>query len=296
MRFMPEFQSRFAMITILSALNLLAQGCGTGEEAGEAQLSSQFIDAANQDQTATQATPESMPKSTTGERLTLREASEHRIAGSYRRDGATLNFVAEEGQDTASLMLTDAAGQLLFESRRGVDASFEVLGRRYAIPGAGNGELTAELSAGSNALAALFSRADIGILPWLSRALGAEGITGRDYPASLTLHLFAQVVARATDTDVPPLPEEPLQSSAATLPADYETLQCQDLRGDPNKNECFGMCGFGCSCWTWVCGDCCSHPGCRYHDEQCRLCALNYPGACLLCWSPLIAFASGGGC
>jgi hypothetical protein len=30
------------------------------------------------------------------------------------------------------------------------------------------------------------------------------------------------------------------------------------------------MCGPGCSCWSWVCGDCCYHYGCARHDSWCR--------------------------
>merc|ERR1719419_1477347 len=31
-------------------------------------------------------------------------------------------------------------------------------------------------------------------------------------------------------------------------------------------NECFGMCGAECSCWSWVCGDCDCWAGCHQHD------------------------------
>jgi hypothetical protein len=30
------------------------------------------------------------------------------------------------------------------------------------------------------------------------------------------------------------------------------------------------MCGPDCSCWSWVCGDCCYHYGCAVHDDWCR--------------------------
>ena len=36
------------------------------------------------------------------------------------------------------------------------------------------------------------------------------------------------------------------------------------------SNECFGMCGYGCYCWSWLCGDCCVHQGCVDHDKCCR--------------------------
>ncbi|XP_019857118.1 PREDICTED: uncharacterized protein LOC109585467 isoform X1 [Amphimedon queenslandica] len=34
-------------------------------------------------------------------------------------------------------------------------------------------------------------------------------------------------------------------------------------------NDCFGMCGRGCSCWFFVCGDCCYHHYCETHDICC---------------------------
>ena len=39
----------------------------------------------------------------------------------------------------------------------------------------------------------------------------------------------------------------------------------------PNSgDQCYGMCGYGCDCWSWVCGDCCYHYGCAVHDSWCR--------------------------
>ena len=43
--------------------------------------------------------------------------------------------------------------------------------------------------------------------------------------------------------------------------------QCQDLQDDPNGDDCDGMCGKKCSCWRWVCGDCCAYAGCQIHDD-----------------------------
>lgn len=42
------------------------------------------------------------------------------------------------------------------------------------------------------------------------------------------------------------------------------------LSRDPHKNNCFGMCGANCFCWSWVCGDCCWHRGCYKHDTCCQ--------------------------
>ena len=31
-----------------------------------------------------------------------------------------------------------------------------------------------------------------------------------------------------------------------------------------------GLCGPSCfRCWSYICGDCCKHPGCYNHDAKC---------------------------
>ena len=54
------------------------------------------------------------------------------------------------------------------------------------------------------------------------------------------------------------------------------------LAGDPKNNSCTGMCGPSCTCWTWVCGDCCKHLGCERHDGCCDKDPLS--AYCLLPW------------
>jgi len=91
-------------------------------------------------------------------------------------------------------------------------------------------------------------------LPWMSRALGARGLTGAAYPASLAVHKMARQSAEALAIELP------------ALETAGDTLFCSR----PTANECYGMCGNGCSCWSWVCGDCCYHGGCAKHDTWCR--------------------------
>ena len=38
----------------------------------------------------------------------------------------------------------------------------------------------------------------------------------------------------------------------------------------PTLNRCEGLCGLGCRCWSWFCGDCCWHRGCYEHDLCCN--------------------------
>ena len=54
-----------------------------------------------------------------------------------------------------------------------------------------------------------------------------------------------------------------------TDPHTKRKKQCS-LESDPDNNECLGMCGRGCWCWSIVCGDCCFHRGCYEHDRCCE--------------------------
>jgi hypothetical protein len=107
----------------------------------------------------------------------------------------------------------------------------------------------------THALDAMLQLPEIAQLPALSRALGVRGITGSAFPASLALHKAARQSADALGIHVEKL-DTPVSG------------YCQDLRG--TGNDCYGMCGPDCSCWSWVCGDCCYHYGCAVHDSWCR--------------------------
>lgn len=66
-----------------------------------------------------------------------------------------------------------------------------------------------------------------------------------------------------------------LRKTAAPKDRFHRSTSCQDLRSDPHKNKCLGMCGPGCSCWKFICEDCCFHEGCSQHDTCCRHNALS---------------------
>jgi hypothetical protein len=58
------------------------------------------------------------------------------------------------------------------------------------------------------------------------------------------------------------------------------------------------MCGAGCSCWSWVCGDCCYHDFCAVHDDLLRAC-LDSPNPATCFWSlpgVVALFLAYGGC
>lgn len=52
----------------------------------------------------------------------------------------------------------------------------------------------------------------------------------------------------------------------------------------PGQDQCLGMCGRGCSCWRFLCGDCCTHLGCLQHDHCCRTRGFR---SFIRCWVPV---------
>lgn len=106
------------------------------------------------------------------------------------------------------------------------------------------------------ALDELLNAPEMVILPIMSRTLGARGLTGMSHPASLSLHKMARQTADGLGIEV----------EALEVSDNDEVPACSR----PRANNCYGMCGPGCSCWSWVCGNCCWHRGCAKHDSWCR--------------------------
>ncbi len=117
-----------------------------------------------------------------------------------------------------------------------------------------------------------------------AQALGDRKIMGMDYPSVMSFYQLALRLANArenegteyeggddTDSDLDTR-EYQLRQKRATVCSNGATCdRCPYvLRNWRYRNNCFGLCGYGCSCWRFVCGDCCLHEYCRSHDECCR--------------------------
>ena len=103
------------------------------------------------------------------------------------------------------------------------------------------------------------------LLPTMSQQLAHYGFHGRTNSPILQLHITAQrftdLLRRRSGFDVT-IASKPSKQSMEACARDKACPPCKD------KN-CIGMCGPGCSCWKWVCGDCCYHQGCLGHDICC---------------------------
>lgn len=95
----------------------------------------------------------------------------------------------------------------------------------------------------------------------LAYILGSDlRIYGSDNPSILPLYLVANML-------------EKLQSSSLPHTSSSDSINDDDCFEDCPPcydQECLSLCGYGCHCWKWVCGDCCYHLGCYGHDVCCR--------------------------
>lgn len=97
------------------------------------------------------------------------------------------------------------------------------------------------------------------------QALEAKGINGKDYPIALLLYKFTLQLDSLRNFNCNDKSNR-LTRFGVTDDGD----DCLEYCPPCPDQECLGMCGYGCSCWKMVCGDCCYHLGCYDHDVCCR--------------------------
>ena len=127
----------------------------------------------------------------------------------------------------------------------------------------------------------LVTRSEANSIVEAAKALGNAGVMGTDNPAAQQFYVLAMRLMKIKDM----MMRGAVASVDGTLPTGHsgsihpmyvdeqETCpQCTTGRcpymGD-QSNDCNGMCGRKCSCWSYVCGDCCVHQGCLDHDNCC---------------------------
>ncbi|HTQ44103.1 MAG TPA: hypothetical protein VMI75_15195 [Polyangiaceae bacterium] len=227
--------------------------------------------------------PTSEPSSTKGsgsvqtqnDGVTLSSSTPQRVTGSYAdHAGNTLTFDLAKVNDDVFVDLTGNAGRpILRIETNGDEYDFTYMGGGLTMRTTKQfvAEVRAQTQTQPDSLSTsgfafsgdmhvlddMINLPEMKELPVLSRALGVRGLTGSDYPAVLALHKTAQQAAQSLSVNVAKL-DTPQSLNG----------YCQAY---PNQsNDCYGMCGPDCSCWSWVCGDCCYHYGCAVHDSWCR--------------------------
>jgi len=212
--------------------------------------------------------------SDTAEGLTVKVATPERLTGSYiDASGQGLVFDTARSGDNLFIHLATKSGHVLVRAETTESSYlFHYMDNRLTlevskawiaqvkVDGAESAtaqdESQMRWSGDKTVLDEMLAMPELKALPNVSRSLGEMGYTGNAYPATLALHKIARQSADAIGIDVQPL-QTPNQNSL-----------CEAY---PNSwDQCYGMCGPGCSCWSWVCGDCCYHYGCAVHDSWCR--------------------------
>ena len=153
---------------------------------------------------------------------------------------------------------------------------------------------------GSSALEELMTRPEVEFIVEAAHALGNAGLYGVDNPAVMVFYTTAMRFAKAIGNDID---EDADVVGSGQVPPEVVSLgkrakrgfwdwvrpteYCSNSRSTcrrgwcPEGGHCQGLCGPGCNCWRWVCGDCCWNRGCYWHDRH--LCG---PGgtSSVRCW------------
>ena len=97
--------------------------------------------------------------------------------------------------------------------------------------------------------------------------MGEQGLTGVSYFILLQFYATCSKLDELINSDV----KSPAFSHPTTISRQQRQATCDTFSTCPpcQNYECLGLCGKECSCWSWVCGDCCYYQGCFNHDLCC---------------------------
>ena len=134
-----------------------------------------------------------------------------------------------------------------------------------------------------NAVESLALRPEIELCMSAAQALGDLGVIGSQNPAAmpfyaLTLRLTKYRNILLTGVDFAMNDNNYRSREGVQLEGRQKRSSCRlaylcpygDCPYYGYGNDCRGMCGIGCTCYSWICGDCCVHQGCRDHDYCCE--------------------------
>ena len=102
----------------------------------------------------------------------------------------------------------------------------------------------------------------------LKRVSAALGDTSARLEILTLFHALCLNSLIASDAEIPSELEaaRDLEADTAVKVGQRQTRSSKK----PQANNCRGLCGKGCWCWRWVCGDCCHHQGCFEHNLYCK--------------------------
>lgn len=105
---------------------------------------------------------------------------------------------------------------------------------------------------------------EVKLLERVSAALGGNS-SGPEVLQSF--HVLCLNLLKSSDVEIPDeLRAAPDMEDETVDHPDRQKRSCRR----PTANNCRGLCGKGCSCWWWVCRNCCFNKGCEQHDLCCK--------------------------
>ena len=112
-----------------------------------------------------------------------------------------------------------------------------------------------------------------------AQAIGEKGIQGQDSKAAMKFYQLAMVITRARGNETGHIDISmgtKKKRSTEQKTSLKRSILCSNGASCPSSNhcpsgsDCLGLCGKGCNCWRFVCGDCCVHNYCLTHDICCE--------------------------
>ena len=202
-------------------------------------------------------------------------------------DGVPL-LIADEPQAEGSLRVVSIAGDT-FVQHRSISNEAGESTTDYAVPAAWKNKIKGahsnlnayvrslermaaephSINTLERSIQTLLMQPETELLKPAAFALGAQGITGKEFPGILPFYLAAMQLQKLSTRN---------DEGGKKLFSPHQWYQHKRLRRAaclwqcppcPN-DECLGMCGYGCTCWEFLCDDCCYHLGCYEHDLCCR--------------------------
>ena len=129
-------------------------------------------------------------------------------------------------------------------------------------------------SSGRNAIDNLLIRPEVQLIATAAIALGNTGLHGKENPAAMAFYATAlrfSTVLGEHDRDTST--NGAVQRNKRGWNDFWYGNYCSDTDSYcypasycPQGPDCLGLCGPGCTCWWFVCFDCCWNWGCHYHD------------------------------
>ena len=193
-----------------------------------------------------------------------------------------LQMYGENDENMVFQLLDDAYVESNEKTYRVVDTDIDTVTTQTALHQFTSSQLLASLQARAlddpqaaikASVERLVAHPAVRLLEPAARALGEDlGVTGKDEPSAMPFYTTAMKLTEARSRSERKRISRNSFGSYFYRPAVVQAYPDCDLTTCPpcKEDECFGLCGYGCTCWTIVCGDCCLHKGCVEHDTCCR--------------------------